>query len=90
MSVAPPELQDEIKRILKAIASVVQDDASARDFSRVEQLVKLLKSMNELDDAAIVKFAETKKFDEVSASLGILNSVPTEMMARLLEGPAPT
>src|SRR3984893_8723991 len=78
MSVAPPELQDEIKRILKAIASVVQDDASARDFSRVEQLVKLLKGMNELNDAAIVKFAEKKKFDEVSASLAILNNVPTE------------
>ncbi len=87
MSVAPPELQEEIKRILKAIASVVQDDTSARDFNRAEQLVKLLKGMNELDDAAIVKFAETKKFDEVSASLAILNNVPTEMMARLLEGP---
>ncbi len=87
MSVAPPELQEEIKRILKGIASAVRDDASARDFTRVEQLVKLLKGMNELDDAAIVKFAETKKFDEVSASLAILNNAPTEMMARLLEGP---
>jgi len=52
--------------------------------------VKLLKGMNELDDAAIVKFAETKKFDEVSASLAILNNVPTEMMRGLLEGPRPT
>src|SRR6266576_3606125 len=87
MSVAPPELQEEIKRVLKAIASAARGDKPARDFNGAEQLVKLLKGMNELDDAAIVKFAETKKFDEVSASLAILNNAPTEMMARLLEGP---
>jgi hypothetical protein len=49
--------------------------------------VKLMKSLNELNDAAVIKFAETKKFDEVSASLAILNNVPTVMMARLMEGP---
>ena len=59
----------------------------ARDFSRAEALVKLLKEHNELDDAAVIKFAGAKKFDEVAASLAILNDVPTEMMARLLEGP---
>ena len=87
MSVAPPELQEEIKRILKAITSAAQIEAPARDFSRAEKLVKLMKDMNELNDAAVVKFAETKKFDEVAASLAILNNVSTDMMARLLEGP---
>jgi hypothetical protein len=46
-----------------------------------------MKDMNELNDAAVSKFSETKKFDEVAASLAILNSVPTDMMVRLLEGP---
>jgi uncharacterized protein (DUF2336 family) len=88
MAIAPPELQEEIKRVLNAIASAARQDMSpARDFSRAEQLVKLLKEHNELDEAAIIKFAETRKFDEVAASLAILNSVPTEMMARVLEGP---
>ena len=77
----------EIKRILKAITSAAQVDTPARDFSRAEKLVKLMKDMNELNDATIVKFAETKKFDEVAASLAILNNVSTDMMARLLEGP---
>ena len=49
--------------------------------------MKLLKEHNELDDAAVIKFAGSRKHDEVAASLAILNSVPTEMMARLLEGP---
>jgi hypothetical protein len=46
-----------------------------------------MKGLNELNDAAIAGFAENNRFDEVAASLGILNnSAPTDMMARLLEG----
>jgi hypothetical protein len=87
-SIAPPELQEEIKRIMEAIANAVGEEKSTvRDFSRAEQLVKLLKDLNELDEAAIVKFAEAKKIEEIAASLAILNNVATEMMARLLEGP---
>jgi uncharacterized protein (DUF2336 family) len=87
MAVAPAELQEEIKRVLKAIADTARADKPARNFTRAEQLVKLMKGMNELNDAAVIKFAETKKFDEVAASLALLNNVPTDMMARLLEGP---
>ena len=44
MSIAPPELQEEIRRMLKTIAGSVGDgSSSARDFSRAEALVKLLK-----------------------------------------------
>jgi uncharacterized protein (DUF2336 family) len=87
MAVAPAELQEEIKRVLKAISDAARGDRPARDFTRAEQLVKLMKGLNELNDAAVIKFAETKKFDEVAASLALLNNVPTDMMARLLEGP---
>ena len=39
-----PELQEEIKRVLKSIASAAgEDTSSTRDFSRAEALVKLLK-----------------------------------------------
>ena len=86
--IAPPELQDEIKRVLEAIADAGgKDIPAARDFGHAEALVKLLKEHNELNDAAIIKFAGAGKFDEVAASLAILNNVPTDMMARLLEGP---
>jgi uncharacterized protein (DUF2336 family) len=87
MAVAPPELQEEIRRVLKAIASAARGDKPARDFNRAEQLVKLMKGMNELTDAAITKFVDTKKFEEVAASLAIINNVPTDMMMKLLEGP---
>jgi uncharacterized protein (DUF2336 family) len=88
VAIAPPELQEEIKRVLKTIASTAAGvTPPARDFSRAEALVKLLNDLNELDDAAVIKFAGANKFEEVAASLAILNNVPTDLMARLLEGP---
>ncbi|MDR3467677.1 MAG: DUF2336 domain-containing protein [Xanthobacteraceae bacterium] len=86
--IAPAELQDEIKRVLKTISDTARGKSPARDFSKAEAAVKRMKGMNELNDAAIARFADAKKFDEVAASLAILNnSAPTEMMARVLEGP---
>ncbi|MDR3466236.1 MAG: DUF2336 domain-containing protein [Xanthobacteraceae bacterium] len=87
--IAPAELQDEIRRVLKTIAGAAQGQSPpARDFSRAEAAVKRMKGLNELTDAAIARFAEVRKSDEVAAALALLNnSAPTEMMARLLEGP---
>jgi uncharacterized protein (DUF2336 family) len=88
-AIAPAELQEEIKRVLTSIAKKARGEAPpARDFSRAEGVVRRMKGLNELNDAAITRFAETKKLEEVAASLGILNnSAPTEMMAKVLEGP---
>jgi uncharacterized protein (DUF2336 family) len=85
LAIAPAAVQDEIRRVLDDIAR--EAPRATRDFSLAEQLVKLLKDLNELDDAAIFKFIGAGKFDQVAAALAALNDVPTEMMARLLEGP---
>ena len=45
-----------------------------------------MKGLNELNDAAIIKFVETKRFDEVTAALAILTNVPTALIAKVLEG----
>jgi uncharacterized protein (DUF2336 family) len=88
VSIAPAELQEEIKRVLKTIANAARGESPPmRDFSRAEAVVRRMKGLNELNDAAIGRFAETRKFDEVAAALAVLNnSAPTSMMARLLEG----
>lgn len=86
-AIAPAELQEEIRRILAAITSKAPT-APVRDFSTAEAVVKRMKGLNELNDAAISRFAESKRFDEVAAALGLLNnSAPTALMARVLEGP---
>jgi hypothetical protein len=87
--IAPAELQEEIQRVLRTIVNKARgEQPPMRDFSQAEAVVRRMKGLNELNDAAVISFAETKRFDEVAASLAILNnSAPTDMMARLLEGP---
>jgi hypothetical protein len=89
MSIAPPELQDEIKRILSVMADSIKGEAStARDYSRSEAVVRRMKGLNELNNAAIARFAVARKLEEIAASLGVLNnSAPTDLMMKVLEGP---
>ena len=89
LAIAPRTIGEEIRRVLDDIARE-QPTPPARDFSLAEQLVKLLKDLGELDEAAIVKFVGSGKFQEVAAALAALNDVPTELMARVLEGRVPT
>lgn len=85
MALAPPELQEEIKRVLKIISTAAQE--KVRDFSHAEAQVKWLTERNELTDDLILKFAANGQFDEVAASLAHRGGAPTAMMARVLEGP---
>jgi hypothetical protein len=85
LKIAPAALRQEIQRVLDDIAR--EEPAVRRNFGIAEELVKLMKELNELDDAAVFTFAEQKKFDEVIVSLAVLNDVPAEMIARLVEGP---
>jgi hypothetical protein len=85
LALAPPALQEEIRRVIEDI--VREGPPSGRDFRVAEELVKLMMGLRELDDVAVYKFAEAKKFDEVMVSLAVLNDVPAEMIAKLIEGP---
>lgn len=86
LAIAPQSVRDEIQRVLAEIGGR-EPEAPARDFSNAEELVKLMKDLNELDESAILKFVGAGKFDEVSASLALLNDIPTPLVARVVEGP---
>src|SRR3954471_14827734 len=85
LALAPPALQEEIRRVIEDI--VREGPPSGRDFRVAEELVRLMMELKELDDATVYNFAESRKFDEVMVALAVLNDVPAEMMARLIEGP---
>ena len=85
LAIAPPALQGEIKQILNAITR--EAPPPGRSFGVAEEYVKLMKGLNELDDAAVYNFAESKKFDEVTVAIAVLNEMPIEMVARLMDGP---
>ena len=59
LAIAPPAVQEEIKRVLNEIAR--KAPAPGRSFGVAEELVKLMKGLNELDDAAVYNFAEIEK-----------------------------
>jgi uncharacterized protein (DUF2336 family) len=86
LALAPPAVRNEIQKVLNDIA---QEGGAAprRNYGVAEELVKLMKQLNELDDAAVYKFAETGKFDEVTVALAVLNDMPLEMIERLMLGP---
>jgi uncharacterized protein (DUF2336 family) len=87
MRIAPPELQEDIKRVVKAIADAAGvKSPPGRDFTRAEENVKRMKGLNELNDAAIIRFVEARMFDEVTAALAILSGVPTALIAKVMEG----
>jgi uncharacterized protein (DUF2336 family) len=85
LALAPPALQEEIRRVIEDI--VREGPPSGRDFRVAEELVRLMMQLKELDDVAVYNFAEAGKFDEVMVSLAVLNDVPAEMIAKLIEGP---
>jgi hypothetical protein len=85
LAIAPPSIREEIRQILTAIAG--EAPPRRRSYGVAEELVKLMKGLNELDDAAVYNFAEAGKFDEVTVSLAVLNDMPLDMMGRLMEGP---
>jgi uncharacterized protein (DUF2336 family) len=86
LAIAPRTIQAQIRQVLDDVAQEAPPPP-ARDFGVAEGLVKLLKELNELDDAAIVKFVGSGQFEEVAAALAILNDVPTDLMFRVIEGP---
>jgi uncharacterized protein (DUF2336 family) len=84
---AAPELKAEIGRVLKDISGAAAEPTpETRDFSRAEDVVKRMKAAGELSEPALLTFTQTSRFDEVAAALGVLNTMPTMMMAQVIEG----
>ncbi|MGN1286022.1 MAG: DUF2336 domain-containing protein [Bradyrhizobium sp.] len=85
LAIASPRAREEISQVLNDIA---QEEAAAprRNYGIAEELVKLMKQLNELDDVAVYKFAEDGKFDEVTVALAVLNDMPIAMIERLMLG----
>ena len=58
LAIAPPALQEEIKRVLNEVAR--EAPAPTRSYGLAEELVKLMKGLNELDDAAVYNSSNRK------------------------------
>jgi uncharacterized protein (DUF2336 family) len=86
LAAAGPERQDEIRKVLAAIAQDIEREAPpARSFADAERLVALLKETGRLNEREIHSFAEQEKYEEAVAGLAALCSVPPDLIERLAQ-----
>ena len=86
LALAPLEARDEIERVLASIANEVGREATApRNFSEAQELVLRLQQKNKLNEATILEFAKTRKYQEMVAGLARLCSAPLELIERIVQ-----
>jgi len=87
LALAAPETRDEILRVLATVANAVAGEAERpRDTTAAERLVRAMHGEGQLNDAAILDFAERCKFDEVTAALALLCSAQIDVISKLMAG----
>ncbi|MEH2510622.1 uncharacterized protein (DUF2336 family) [Nitrobacteraceae bacterium AZCC 1564] len=85
---APSELQAEVRRILHIAANDAGWETRApQDYVSAKRFVELLKERGELNEAVLLKFAQTRKYEETTAALASLSSAPLEIIKPLMESP---
>jgi uncharacterized protein (DUF2336 family) len=88
IAAAKPETQAEIRRVLARISHEV-GAAKSRDYSAAERIVQALHQQGKLNEAALVDFAETGKYEQMIAALSRLCVVPIDVVDRLMGGDRP-
>ena len=62
---------------------------AARDYSAAQRTVEALRREGKLDEASLVDFAKTGKYEETVAALALLCAVPIDVVDRLMRGDRP-
>jgi uncharacterized protein (DUF2336 family) len=87
LSLAPPQAQEAIRSVLANVANAITNEAAKpRDFTLAEKLVRSMHKAGSLDDSAISQFANSGKYEEVTAALAVLCSAPLNLISGLLMG----
>jgi uncharacterized protein (DUF2336 family) len=83
---APAESKAEIERVVTSIANELSNEAtSPRDYSRAQDLVAAMQQRNALNEAALLSFAESQKYEEMVAALTALTSAPLQIIAAVMK-----
>ncbi|HLX17727.1 MAG TPA: DUF2336 domain-containing protein [Bradyrhizobium sp.] len=86
LSRAPPYLFEEIRTAIAAVAEGVSRDMSkAYDFTEAERVVALLKNEGELNEAALLRFAKQRKYEETVVALAQLSQSTIEVVRPLMQ-----
>ena len=89
IAAAKPETQAEIRRVLARVSHEV-GSAKSRDYSAPPSApIEALHQQGKLNEAALVDFAKTGKYEEMVAALSRLCVVPIDVVDRLMGGERP-
>ena len=88
LSLAPPETQREIRRVLACVSKEIGWAVTApRDFTRAQEAVRELHSGGKLREADLMAFAKMHKYEELVAALSLLCAAPIEIIDSLMCSP---
>ena len=81
LSLATPENRDEIRRVLGTICGEVSQEATApRDFNQARELVRSMQEKSQLNEQALLQFANARKYEEMVAALSALCGASIEII----------
>jgi uncharacterized protein (DUF2336 family) len=90
LALATPENQDEIRKVLAAISSeVTQEVAAPRDYRNAQELVASMQRNGQLNEAAVLQFANARQYEETVAALTLLSGAPIDIIKPLMKAPRP-
>jgi uncharacterized protein (DUF2336 family) len=83
---ATPENQDEIRRVLGTICSEVSHEVTApRDFNKAIELALSMQQKNQLNEAALLEFANSQRYEEMVATLALLSTAPIDIIKPVMK-----
>src|ERR1700722_6490505 len=86
LSRAPPNVFEEIRTAIAAVAAGVSRDMSKpHDFTAAKSLVELLKDKDELNETTLLGFAKKRKYEETVAALAQLSQSSIEVVRPLMQ-----
>jgi uncharacterized protein (DUF2336 family) len=87
LSLAPTQAQDAVRGLLTKVTGTVSNQAAKpRDFSTAERLVRSMQDAGSLDDAAVLEFASSGKYEEMTAAVAVLCATPLSVISDLMMG----
>ncbi len=89
LAAATPELQTEIRRVLKKVSSEVGARVGPRDYRAAQRVVLGLHRAGAMNEAALAGFSSDGKYEETVVALAALSKVPIDVADRLMAGERP-
>ncbi len=86
LEVVKPARQAAIKQAMSEISGVPEPVESRRDFAPAQRTILALHNAGELNEAALLGFAKTYKYEESVAALAAMSGVKIATLDRLITG----